>query len=348
MKLNNVIIINRRHLRDFFSFREFWAKRKEFKDLANSPLFFKQQDNDPGAPSKQVSKNQLKTQVISWINRRPLTADKSLSASAIYLPTGTATRLYTRDCEKELAELSPEEAFGVMCLYELMERKLKPDIHEVLATLGHQLFDPLSGTIILNDKNETILEAYEKGCDIPDGSRLANILIANIPSDKPTEATLIFMNSTYRIAPGCCVRAVFMADKCLRIISGSRQTVDFVLDTEHLSTGIARQSALIRAKGNVLAFAAGRHGFLYSTDKATIRFESHHRYISDSYLCNPLRDDELIVYMELNRSESQCLLLTDTMHLYICNADYEPTIESIDSGVLMAWYEGDELKILKP
>ena len=144
-------------MKEFFSFAEFWKKRKEFVDISNSNLFCK--------PNESSQKKILNSLVRDWIKGRTLTSDKGLDSHSIMLSSGKITRRYTSQCEKELALLSREEAFGIVCLYELMERELRQDIYEVLSYLGYDFIFLICHFVILlyecsitNKQFEEILE----------------------------------------------------------------------------------------------------------------------------------------------------------------------------------------------
>lgn len=144
MKLNNVIILNRKHMKEFFSFSDFWPQRKEFQYVANNDMFLKHKD-------QENHKNQLKAQVINWIENRNLTTHMQLGQTYISLPNGNMSRAYSTECDSELSLLKPKEAYGIVCLYELMERKLKLDIYEILACLGYETFNPKSGIMLVSN-----------------------------------------------------------------------------------------------------------------------------------------------------------------------------------------------------
>lgn len=341
MRLNNVIILNRRHLKEFFSFTEFWAKRKEFLDVANSDIFFRPKDKD-------CQKNQLKAQVINWIKGRSLTKDKKLGQTYITLPSGNLSRYYTTQCENELKQLTSEEAFGIVCLYEMIERTLKQDIYEILTCLGYEIFNPLSGVIVVQNNADKELEPYEKDGDQDTGAKLCNVLIANLSKEKSGVSTIKLGDEQVDIQPNECIRAVFYGTKCLKILPTAQHVMRFVLNLENYTTGLSVDEAVVKTTGNVVAFAYGRNGgYVYATDSQEKKFVASHRNIGDEYFYNPIHKDENIIYIELNRSETECLLLTDQKKLYLCKAHNEDEILFVDDNVIMASFEKDELQILK-
>lgn len=232
MKLNNVIILNRKHLRDFFSFSEFWKKKNEFLDLVNSDLFYQSE-------KERVQKLPLKEQVVSWIKGFRLTTGMKLEPGNIVLPSAKVFRTCTTQCEKELGQLSPEEAFGVVCLYELMGRKLKQDIYEVLSCLGHEMFNPNQGIIIVQNHTEKVFEQYVGNEDGQDdkSDKLYNVLVANMSKDALGYALIRCGNEQVQLEQGECVRAIFYGTKCLKLLPAASGGIKLVLNTETYATG---------------------------------------------------------------------------------------------------------------
>ena len=227
MKLNNVIILNRRHLKEFFSFTEFWKKRKEFVDIAYSNLFCK--------PNESSQKKILVSLIKDWINGRALTSGKGVETLSIILPTGKIKRHYTSLCEKELALLKLEDAFGVVCLYEFMERELRLDIYEVLSNLGYEVFDPTSGVITLQNKSEKEFEQYDEQENCQDsGAKLRNVLIANTSSEQYGYATVRLRNKQINIQAGECIRAIFYGTKCLKLLPIVSSKMKFIFNKRDL------------------------------------------------------------------------------------------------------------------
>lgn len=339
MKLNNVIIMNRRHMKEFFSFSDFWLQRKEFKDVSNNDMFFKHKD-------RENHKNQLKAQVLNWIEKRSLTSQMQLSQSSIKLPSCSVVRVYSTDCESELSLLKPEEAFGVVCLYEMMERNLKQDIYEILACLGYETFNLQTGILLIS--NNTIKEFNQ---DIEEDNKqnneLSNVLIVNQSTDQLGEAIIKFDNKDYSISSGECLRAIFLGNRCIKILPKSVNSMQLVLNAEQHTSGLSFNGTAIRTEGDVTSFTVGTKGYIYSTKSKGKKFVASHKNIADDYFYNPIGEKENIVYVELNDNETECLLLTNEKKLYLCKADNDNEILFIDKDVTMATFEDDKLKILK-
>lgn len=335
MKLNGVIILNRRHLKDFFSFSEFWRKRKEFKETVNRDIFFKSTD---------IYQKELKVQVINWINGLPLTADKQLTVTSIALPSRRITRLFTTQCEVELARLSKEDAFGIVALYEMMGRNLRQDIFEILFCLGYETIDPTSGIIVIRNNSEHHLEQYDPK-EAENGSRdLKNVLIANLSEERGT-STIVFEDREIKINSGKCIRAIFYGDKCLRVLPSPYSPMKFELNAENYTTGLSLNGATESVRGNVMAFAYGKKGYVYATASKAYKFIAKHRNITDFFYDNPIGDDENIIYVELNENETKCLMLTDKKKLYVC--DKEDTLTLVGTDVLMASFVNNQLQTIK-
>lgn len=348
MKLNNVIILNRKHLRDFFSFSEFWKKKNEFLDLVNSDLFYQSE-------KERVQKLPLKEQVVSWIKKRfRLTNGMKLEPGNIVLPSAKVFRTCTTQCEKELGQLSPEEAFGVVCLYELMGRKLKQDIYEVLSCLGHEMFNPDQGIIIVQNHTEKVFEQYVGNEDGQDdkSDKLYNVLVANMSKDALGYALIKCGKEQVQLKQGECVRAIFYGTKCLKLLPAASGGIKLVLNTETYATGLSKDGTLLETEGNVLVFASGRNGYLYATDSQDKKFNSEHNKFADLdfYVTSDIGQDETIVYLELNNNETKCLFLTDKKKVYLYdnskrNNDNE--IKLIESDVIMASFNNNELQTIK-
>jgi hypothetical protein len=341
MKLNGVIILNRRHLRDFFSFTEFWNKRNEFKKISNSEIFFKPKD-------KENMKTQLKAQVINWINHIPLTSDKQLNLTDIILPNGDVKRNYTSQCEKELNQMRKEESFGIVCLYEMMERNLKPDIYEVLACLGYEIFDPESGIIVVQNNHELNLISYNS-TDVSKDESLNNVLIVNLSKQQDGESTLIFENIEIKLKPRECVRAIFFGEQCLKVLPSTQGPMRFDLHQDNHTTGLSLNNNSIETKGNVIDFSYGHSGYIYASHNCDEKFISCHCNIHDCsyYYYNPIDKNENIIYIELNNDETKCLLLTNKLNLYLCNKNNDTEIIYVDKNVLKATFKGNEIETIK-
>lgn len=343
MKLNNVIILNRRHMRDFFSFTEFWKKRGEFKDVANSELFFKPKDCD-------LHKNQLKAQVVGWINGKCLTDDKRLENSCIILPSCKIPRLNTRQCDKELGRLSREEAFGVVCLYEMMERSLKTDIYEILSCLGHDVVNIESGIVIVKNDTETTFERSDAPVAHEPGRRLQNVLIANLSNNSHGTAKVKWGDESVELHDGECLRALFYGNRCLKFLGSGSRKMRLTLDRETLRTGLCLNGVKVYTAGNVLDVACGLHGgYVYATDMPGCKYVSRHKNFPDEdyYLVNSIGKDERVCHMELNENETKCLLLTDKLRLYMLDANNDDDIVLVDENVVMASFDKNKLSTLK-
>lgn len=342
MKLNNVIILNRRHLKEFFSFTEFWKKRKEFVDIAYSNLFCK--------PNESSQKKILVSLIKDWINGRALTSGKGVETLSIILPTGKIKRHYTSLCEKELALLKLEDAFGVVCLYEFMERELRLDIYEVLSNLGYEVFDPTSGVITLQNKSEKEFEQYDEQENCQDsGAKLRNVLIANTSSEQYGYATVRLRNKQINIQTGECIRAIFYGTKCLKLLPIVSSKMKFIFNKETYVTGLSKDGTLLKTVGNVLSFTCGRKGYVYSTDDTDKKFvASHYEFSSEDYnVTSNIEKDELIIYVEMDKNEKKCLFLTDKKNLYLYDTNEGDEIVLYEQNVLMASFVNNELQIIK-
>ena len=344
MKLNNVIILNRKHLRDFFSFSEFWKKKNEFLDLVNSDLFYQSE-------KEKAQKLPLKEQVVSWIKGFRLTTGMKLEPGNIVLPSTKVFRTCTMQCEKELGQLSPEEAFGVVCLYELMGRKLKQDIYEVLSCLGHEMFNPDQGIIIVQNHKEKVFEPYVGNEDGQDdkSDKLYNVLIANMSKDALGYALIKCGKEQVQLKQGECMRAIFYGTKCLKLLPAASDGIKLVLNTETYATGLSKDGTLLETEGNVLVFASGEMGYLYATDSKDEKFNSHHyNFTHEDYsLFSDIGKDETIVYLELNNNETKCLFLTDKKKVYLYDSNEGDTIEFVESDVIMASFNNNRLQTIK-
>lgn len=342
MKLNNVIILNRRHLKEFFSFAEFWKKRKEFVDISNSNLFCK--------PNESSQKKILNSLVRDWIKGRTLTSDKGLDSHCIMLSSGKITRRYTSQCEKELALLSREEAFGIVCLYELMERELRQDIYEVLSYLGYEIFDPTSGVITLQNKSEREFEQYDEQEGCKDTSvKLCNVLIANTSKEQYGFASVRLGSKQINIQAGECIRAIFYGKKCLKLLPIVSSNMKFVFNKETYVTGASKDGTLLKTVGNVLAFTCGNKGYIYSTDATDKKFvASHYDFSSEDYnVTSNIGKDETIIYVEMDKNEKKCLFLTDKKNLYLYDTNEGDEIVLHEQNVLMASFVNNELQTIK-
>ena len=344
MKLNNVIILNRKHLRDFFSFSEFWKKKNEFLDLVNSDLFYQSE-------KEKAQKLPLKEQVVSWIKEFTPTTGMKLEPGNIVLPSTKVFRTCTMQCEKELGQLSPEEAFGVVCLYELMGRKLKQDIYEVLSCLGHEMFNPDQGIIIVQNHTEKVFEQYVGNEDGQDdkSDKLYNVLIANMSKDALGYATIRCGEEQVQLKQGECMRAIFYGTKCLKLLPVASGGIKLVLNTETYATGLSKDGTLLETEGNVLAFARGKNGYLYATVSKDKKFNSEHNKFADQdyYVTSDISKDETIVYLELNDNETKCLFLTDKKKVYLYDSNEGDTIEFVESDVIMASFNNNRLQTIK-
>lgn len=344
MKLNNVIILNRKHLRDFFSFSEFWKKKNEFLELVNSDLFYQSE-------KEKAQKLPLKEQVVSWIKEFSLTTGMELESGNIVLLSAKVFRTCTTQCEKELRQLSPEEAFGVVCLYELMGRKLKQDIYEVLSCLGHEMFNPDQGIIIVQNHTKKVFEQYkgvEEGQD-DKSDKLYNVLIANMSKDAFGDALIKCGEEQVQLKQGECMRAIFYGTKCLKLLPAASGGIKLVLNTETYATGLSKGGTLLETEGNVLVFASGKNGYLYATDSKDKKFNSEHNKFADLdyYVTSDIGKDETIVYLELNNNETKCLFLTDKKKVYLYDSSEGDTIKFVESDVIMASFNNNRLQTIK-
>lgn len=345
MKLNNVIILNRRHLKEFFSFTEFWKKKKEFLDMANSEWFFKEKDvNTP--------KRQLKAQVAAWINGYSLTSSTKLEPNSIILPSFKVPRIYTKNCPEEILQMTQEEAMGVVCLYELMERNLKNDIYEVLACLGHEVFNPNSGIVIVQNKTEIELSMYENGnyADVSGPNpQLRNVLIANLSSSLSSYALVKCGYNEMQLKSGECLRTIFYGTKCVKILPVKQGNMKFVLNQEKQTTELFQDGTIIDTDGNVLAFTKGNKGYLYAVDSKEKKFKSCHcNFTSEDFnLISQIGKEETIIDIVMNSSENKCLFLTDYKKLYLYDCNEGDEIKWIEDDVLKASFINDEIITIK-
>ena len=336
MKLGNVIILNRQHLKEFFSFPEFCEKKNEFVDLANSDFFFKTKD-------RENNKIQLKAQVIDWINKRNLTSDKQLSPGFIVLPNAKISRNYSLYCEDLLKQLSFEDAFGIVCLYEMMERNLKQDIYEIMTCLGHEVVNPQSGVIIV--QNNTTKDFTNK-LDISNSDAsesLYNVLVVNMSSDHEGVASIVFENEEVTLKSGECIRALFYGNRCIKLFSQSNSNLKFYLKEGTYTTGVKLNGTPLPIEGNVLSFASGKKGNIYAVKDGNKKFVADHMIISDigNYLN---RIDEVIVYIEISPSEKEFIALTKNKKLYhYTSDDYNGKVELFRENVIYATYRNNEI-----
>lgn len=341
MKLNDVIILNRQHMRDFFSFPEFMTKRKEFIEIVDNDVFFKPKD-------KINNKIYLKAQVKNWINRRPLLEHCILEHSNIVLPTGKVLRNYSMGCEEELSQLSPEDAFGISCLYELIERKLKQDIYEIMAFLGYEINKPENGIMILTTNKE--LELFDENKSHDQGLDLNSVLLVSCPPNHIKDLTITLGNTSIHLRAGECTRALFYGDECIKILPLKQKNVSYYFIKENFTNSILIGDCVL-PKENVLAFACGEQGFVYSVkaNRKEKKFISRHRKISDDgFFYNPLENsDEDVIYIELSPKENRCIFLTNKKRLYCYDSDNEDEIKLKDENVIMATFSGNEIKTLK-
>lgn len=336
MKLNNIIILNRQHMRDFFSFAEFWAKKKEFLEVVSSGLFYRPKD-------KLNNKVQLNNQIFDWINHKPLIHNMQLERGKILLPCGSILRVHTMNCDAELEKMSQEDAFGVVCLYEYLERNLRQDIFEVLSTLGYESLNIESGVIIINSSGEKELKPLSNPIEENPTAILRNVAIINYCKDN---VSIKCGNTSKALESGECLRALFWGEQCVKLLPSVQNNVRFKWLGESQQTGITVNDVVIT--GNILAFTTGKSGgYIYSIDSKDKKLVSNHRNIADNYLFNPIEPDERIVYMELNQNETQCLLLTDKMNLYLCSSNNDLEIKRSDSGVIMASFKNNQIKKIK-
>lgn len=251
-------------------------EKNEFLDLVNSDLFYQSE-------KERVQKLPLKEQVVSWIKGFRLTTGMKLEPGNIVLPSAKVFRTCTTQCEKELGQLSPEEAFGVVCLYELMGRKLKQDIYEVLSCLGHEMFNPNQGIIIVQNHTEKVFEQYVGNEDGQDdkSDKLYNVLVANMSKDALGYALIRCGNEQVQLEQGECVRAIFYGTKCLKLLPAASGGIKLVLNTETYATGLSKDGTLLEIEGNVLVFASGEMGYLYATDSNDKKFNSEHNKFAD-------------------------------------------------------------------
>lgn len=330
MKLNGVIILTHRHLKDFFSFAEFWKKREEFKEVANKKEFFKRNDE---------SKKQLKREVFRWIDGDPLTSSHLLTSVKIEGPGFSMLRMNTGGCEKELKYLSKEEAFGVVALYEMMGRKLRLDIFEVLSSLGHELINPLSDVILFQNTAKYTFEAYQ-GRSGQQEETLRNVPIVNLSQNRSCSITL--GDTSLCLQPGKCTRALFSEDKCIHLFPVQQEEMTYCYRAEKHTTGLERRGVVLC--DNVVPFAVGKLGYVYATPNAPNQFVAKHQKIGDLLYENQIQKDEQIIYLALNEKETECLLLTDHKRLYL-NKDDE--IRLYAEHVAMASYENGQIKIVR-
>lgn len=342
MKLNNVIILNRRHLREFFSFSEFWKKRKEIVDVINNSLFCK--------TNEVLQKSILGSLIKDWIDGRTLTSDKSLETYSIIVQSGKIKRSYTSQCTEELGLLSREDAFGVVCLYEFMGRNLKQDIYEVLSCLGYEVFDPKSGMIILQNKSEKVFEQYDKqNYSNKTDTKLFNVLIANTSNKQSGFASIKLGEEQIQIRSGECVRAIFYGTKCLKLLPSISSTIKLVFNMDTYVTGLAKDGTMLETNGNVLAFVCGKKGYVYTTDSKNKKFVASHSSFSseDYFITNHIGKDETVVYVEMDKKEKKCLFLTDNKNLYLYDANEGDEIVLHEKNVIMATFVDNELQITK-
>lgn len=319
-------------------------EKNEFLDLVNSDLFYQSE-------KERVQKLPLKEQVVSWIKGFRLTTGMKLEPGNIVLPSAKVFRTCTTQCEKELGQLSPEEAFGVVCLYELMGRKLKQDIYEVLSCLGHEMFNPNQGIIIVQNHTEKVFEQYVGNEDGQDdkSDKLYNVLVANMSKDALGYALIRCGNEQVQLEQGECVRAIFYGTKCLKLLPAASGGIKLVLNTETYATGLSKDGTLLEIEGNVLVFASGEMGYLYATDSNDKKFNSEHNKFADLdfYVTSDIGQDETIVYLELNNNETKCLFLTDKKKVYLYDSNVGDSIEFVESDVIMASFNNNGLQTIK-
>ncbi len=332
MKLNKVIILTCRQLNEFFSFSEFWEKKKEFKDLSSRKGFFK---------SENSYQTDYRIQVCNWISGIPLTSDKHLEETNIILPHKVYSRVYTKGCEEELKIMTKEEAYGVVSLYEMMGRKLKEDIYEVLACLGYEVLNPNSGIIIVKSNKSYNLEQYLPEKNDSQEKKLRNVLIANLSDENDGPSIVSLGNESIHIKPGECTRGIFYGNMCLKLLP-CMPRMKFELDKEKMRTGLSLDGNTISVKGEAISFSCGKNGYVYTTVGSEKKFVASHRNIGDYFFNNPIAKDENIIYVEMNESEDLCLMLTDLNKLYTCDKNDNITLNQ--SNVLFASFVNGKIQ----
>lgn len=335
MKLNNIIILTRKQMGSFFSFAEFWQKRREFREMAAAPDFLSPLD------LRDERYKTLRNKVKEWIySKNDLQQMPLLEYIKINLPDAPPLlRSNTMGCEEELSSFSEEDRFGVICLYEFLDRKLKPEIFEICSTLGYEALS--RGCMFIQEDRE--FEPISLPVEGHDADPLKSVVVVNTSNEHDCKVSIKGKEST-PLPAGKCTRALFLGGHCVKILPYRQNGVEFSFDEATYHTILSVDGGTDVCK-NVLAFAKCKSQWhrIYSVESTGKKFFANHDKIDDDYIDDPFDKDEKIVYMELNDNddEASCLLLTDKKNLYV-RAQSDPYgFPFNDRGVIMASFKGN-------
>lgn len=336
MKLNNIIILTRKQMGNFFSFAEFWAKRKEFRKTADAPGFLSPLD------LKDDRYTTLRYYVNNWIGGKIDLKQQGvkLEYGNIILPNTPLLRKNTMGCEKELTKFKKEDAFGVVCLFEFLDRKIQqPDIFEICSTLGYEA--EIRDCMFIKEDKE--FEPITQPVEGDDADPLRSVVMVNTSKEHDCKVSIKDGESVI-LPTDKCMRALFWGGHCVKLLPYRLNGVEFIFDETTHHTGLSVDDST-DVYENVLAFAKCESQWhrIYSVESTGKKFFANHDKIDDDYIDDPFDKDEHIVYIELNDNddEASCLLLTDKKNLYV-RAQSDPFgFPFNDRGVIMASFKGN-------
>lgn len=343
MKLQGVIITNRKNLCDNFDFGEFWNKRREFVNSVQKDIFFSPYDN---------SQKWLYSIVSNWINNLLNTEIKSgglkVTQTEITRNSSLYKRKYTLFCTDELKAISESDIsnyIGIVALYEMMGRELKFDIENVLSTLCVECLNLKKDFICVNTSETLKLksisnEDYERFKN----AQLRSVLIYN--GNKSSDVSIIWNDKKEILKVRQCCRSVFCGEICMALES---QNVGYGIHYQSPSlgeSGIEVNGTLVSLPGNVLSIVANKDGYVCIIDVKGKKFIAKHHDIDDIELNNIFPKDEDPIYLIMNPIGKDILILTNKKNVYRYFYQKDK-LELFEKDVLMAFYDGTNIKVLK-
>lgn len=188
----------------FFNFREFYEKRNEFIKSVDKETFFN---------SEEQRKCYMLVEL--WIGKRLDLTKASVKDDNVTYGTIKIKMNKTCDCSSFLKLLKLEDAIGVVCLYEMISRQLKPDIPDVAATLHTDYVDWTTDVIKVPQSGVLNLPIGEGKVDTD--ADLRNVLIMNVGLNG-SQATVKAQETTIELKPRECCRAIFSGTECVGLL----------------------------------------------------------------------------------------------------------------------------------
>jgi hypothetical protein len=333
MKLQNILISSLADFIRYFSFVEFWDKRKMFQNhLSPNKIFYWQQ--------RQKNLYEI---VKAWLDMEDGISKSfpfEMGATEIKktdIVDGNVEIISTKDSIAKLKNINgiskyPYREIGILALYELIERQIEPE--------------EINDTFSEIDYTSTVLK-FPSGCnrvlpgiEIPVDEINITLKKILITDSKPRRTTLHVGNKSYTFDEEdfedgkCCAWGTFIGDKCIEILPhkllNTRFTIQLINNSQDQNlTDICVDDTVFNEHyiiSNVKTFAITRNGYYYIDSFGKIDGDNE----TDPYHLAKQRDN--LAYIKGNNSDVLVLLANGCLR-YIMSSNNNPVeVENVISA----------------